>query len=205
MKTKSLFFFFLLSFVTFGQNTVTNQDEILFERTSAIESLSGELCLGCRGNKTELNKKDSLRIEYGTKLEIQICEIAIENYAKLIDSFPKSKFVFKALMRKADNELYLKEYSEAKNTYEKILKSAELNPSSENFYDVQEAYFKNSSALNLAEIYILEKNYAKAIIYLNESEKYKVKYICGNGYIKRSENLKRLYSICETELKKTNK
>ena len=205
MKTTTFILFFLISLISFGQNTVTNQDEILFERTSAIESLSGELCLGCKGNKTELNKKDSLKIEYGTELEKEISEMAIENYNKLIDSFPKSKFVYKALMRKAENEFYLKKYSEAKNSYERILNSNELNSNSEYFYAIQEAYYKNTSALNLAEICIAEKDYTKAIFYLDESKKYKVKYLCGSAYIERSENLKRLYEICETELNKVKK
>lgn len=205
MKTRTSILIFLISVISFGQNVVTNQDEILFERTSAIESLSGELCLGCRGNKTELNKKDSLKIEYGTELEKQISEIAIENYTKLIDSFPKSKFVYKALMRKAENEFYLKKIVDAKNSFERILKSNELNSKSEYFYDVQEAYYKNSSAINLAEIYIAEKDYEKATYYLDESKKYKVRYFCGNSYIENSENLKRLYGICETELKKAKR
>jgi len=205
MKTRTYILIFFISLISFGQNVVTNQDEILFERTSAIESLSGELCLGCRGNKIELNKKDSLKIEYGTELEKQISEIAIENYTKLIDSFPKSKFVYKALMRKAENEFYLKKIVDAKNSYERILKSNELNSNSEYFYEVQEAYYKNSSAINLAEIYIAEKDYQKAIYYLDESKKYKVKYMCGNSYIEHSENLKRLYEVCETELKKAKR
>jgi tetratricopeptide (TPR) repeat protein len=205
MKTTTFFLFLLISIYSFGQNNVSNEDQILFERTSAIESISGELCLGCRGSKENLNQKDSLKIEIGTELEKQICEIAIENYSKLIDSFPKSKFVYKALMRKAENEFYLKKYTEAKISFERILKSEELNPNSEYFYNVQEAYYKNSSALNLAEIYITEKNFEKAILYLNESKKYKVKFMCGNSYIERSENLKKLYDLCETELKKNKK
>ncbi len=205
MKTRTSILIFLISLISFGQNVVTNQDEIIFERTSAIESLSGELCLGCRGNKTELNQKDSLKIEYGTELEKQISEIAIENYTKLIDSFPKSKFVYKALMRKAENEFYLKKIVDAKNSFERILKSNELNLKSEYFYEVQEAYYKNSSAINLAEIYIAEKDYEKAIYYLDESKKYKVRYFCGNSYIESSENLERLYGICETELKKAKR
>ncbi len=92
MQTRTFFIFFLISLVSFGQSKVANEDEILFERTSVIESLAGDLCLGCRGNKKELNQKDSLRIEYRTLIEKQISEIAIENYSKLIDSFPNSNF-----------------------------------------------------------------------------------------------------------------
>lgn len=201
MKTRTSLFFFLISLISFGQNPVTNEDEILFEKTLAIESLSGDLCLGCRGSKEKLEIKDSLRIEFGTELEKQISEIAIKNYTKLVDSFPKSKFVYKALRYKADNEFYLKKFSEAKKSYEKILNSQELSSDTEYFYGIQAAEYKNASALNLAEIYIIEKDYKKAIFYLDESKKNVVKYLCGNSYIERSERLKERYKFCETELK----
>lgn len=205
MQTRTFLIFFLIYQFSFGQNIIPNEDEILFEKTVAIESLSGDLCLGCRGNKKELNQKDSLRIEYGMQLEIQISEIAIENYNKLIDSFPNSKFLIRALMYKADNEFYLKKYTDAKKSYERILNDNNLTLSTESFYNVQAAEYKNKAALNLAEIYIIEQNFEKAIFYLDESKKHIVKYSCGNGYIERKERLEVCYKYCKAQLKNSKK
>jgi tetratricopeptide (TPR) repeat protein len=202
MKIAVFYILLLTTTFSFSQNEKSNFDEILFERASAIESIPGEICLGCRANKSILNKSDSLKIEFEIFTEKQISKLALENYEKLIDSFPKSRFRYQALLRKGEIEFYLEKNDDAEKSYLKLLNSNDfLIPFNSTFYQ-DEAYYKNVSAIYLAEIAIKKNEFEKAITYLDLSKKYRVKYFCANSIPEQKDRLDKLYLVCNKGLKK---
>ncbi|WP_143774122.1 tetratricopeptide repeat protein [Niastella vici] len=66
--------------------------------------------------------------------------------------------------------------------------------------------YKNSAAIYLTRIYILNKQYNKAYKYLEDAvKKYKITYNCGTGYHMQKEKYDFLYARCYEGLKQYDK
>ncbi|GEM_PF-1490176 len=64
-------------------------------------------------------------------------------------------------------------------------------------YGSSTSNYKNGAALYLAKLYIEQKNYAKALRYLEDAvQKYIVTYTCGTGIISQREEYTALYTYC---------
>lgn len=155
-------------------------------------------CLICEDEAPRIFNVDSLRIAFKAQNDDEILEIALKKYATFAENFPKSVFVTKALMQKASLETYFHRYENAKTSLENILKT-ETKPDPENIFHGPD-YDKGKAAFRLAKIAISENNFPKAVEYLDQCKTFK-KYQCGNDAENTWEEFKKLYAICQTELK----
>lgn len=210
MKIHILTFILLLfGQIAFGQKTKSIQkDELLFEKGLLLHQLiDEELDL----DKT-INSKDSTKAktkEFAIDIKETILQKALEYYQELIDSFPKSNLVFRALNNKGFVELALGDTEEATKTFQKILDSKADNKEKGGIGSgiMAEPYanYKNRAAKVLAKICIEGNDYKKAIKYLDLTKQYPYRHFCGNEYSADEIYMSELYAKCYFGLNDTDK
>ncbi|MBF6640425.1 hypothetical protein IVB69_02920 [Flavobacterium sp. J49] len=187
----------ILYIAILSSNIVLSQTEEEVYKSVRIASVQS-YCLICDDEVPRIYNVDSLRIAFKTKNDNEILEIALGKYSKFAENYPKSVYVTKALMQKANLETYFHRYEIAKATLESIIKTETKEP--KNIYNGPD-YDRSKAAFKLAKIEISENNFHQAIKYLDYCKTFK-NYECGNDAENSMEEFKKLYDICQSGLKK---
>lgn len=201
------FVLILFGQITFGQKTNSIQkDELLFEKGLLLHQfINKELALD-----ETINSKDTTNAktkEFAIDIKETILENALEYYQELIDSFPKSNLLFRALNNKGYIELALDDTEEATKTFQRILESKaddkEKGGVGSGLMGEPYANYKNRAAKILAKIYIEGKDYKKAIKYLDLTKQFPYRHFCGNEYAADEIYMCKQYANCYLGLKDT--
>ncbi len=182
--------------ITFGQKSSVTKDELLFEKALQLQQMiNDDLYL----DDTIKNSTKSTA-DFAKKIKESILEKALEMYQELIDSFPKSKLLFRTLNNKGFVELFLDDTAEAKKTFLTILNS-EANDKEKGGIGsglMAEPYanYKNRAARTLSSISIQEKKWNEALSYLALTKKYPYRHFCGNEYAADDIYMAELYGQC---------
>ena len=174
----------LLCNIIFAQNNILGKDEVLFHKGIALQEIFYE------DNLQELlqnNEQD--KVNFLHKIRREILKVSLSNFEKIINDFPKSKYIFESYYKKAIIEYDLENTINAKIYFQKIIE----------FESEEHNYYKNSARLYLAEIAITEQNFTLALKYLEESKnKFNPLFTCGveretytNRFNRLMENAKR--------------
>lgn len=122
MRTLTLILFItLISNLVYGQGKSIKKDKLLFEKALSLQQLvNEELDLN-----DIINSQDGIKAKQELAGEVKqtILDKALEYYEEIINNFPKSKFLFRALNNKGFIELELDYEKEAKDTFLTILNS----------------------------------------------------------------------------------
>ncbi|WP_146171785.1 hypothetical protein [Flavobacterium magnum] len=171
-------FVILFSSISFGQNDLLNTPEKLWAKVNSesYNKLLDSLNTYYDETRNDIKLHDSIKKEELKSLAI--CD-------QLIQEFPGSDLVFDAMYRKA---LITYEYLNIDIAQEFFFKVV-------NFNTTKTAY-KRKAYRFLASIEIDKSNYNQAILYLDESSKYKVTYFCGNEWDTDTRQLRNMYTIC---------
>jgi len=204
-----IFILFQFGQITFGQKANSIQkDELLFEKGLLLHQLIDE---DLNLNKV-INTKDTTEVkikEFAVDIKETILEKALEYYQELIDSFPQSNLLFRALNNKGFIELALEDTEEAIKTFQIILDSkAEDNEKGgigSGLMGEPYANYKNRAAKMLAEIYIKAYDYKKAVKYLGLTRQFPYRHFCGNEYAADEIYMSELYAKCYLGLNETDK
>lgn len=197
----------LIGQLVFGQKSKNIQkDELLFEKGVLMQEFIDDLYLEETIEDTTITKREK-------NLAIDVKETslkkAIKFYQELIDSFPKSNLLFRALNNKGFAELILKKDKEAKKTFQKILDSKandkEKGGIGSGLMGEPYANYKNRAAKTVASICIKENNYSEAIKYLDLTKKFPYRHFCGNEYASDEIYMSELYAKCYLGLNDTAK
>lgn len=197
MLRQTLIILLLLSgLITFGQKNVITKDELLFEKGLLLQQMiNDDLFL-------DETIKDSTKpvANFAEEIKEGILDKALELYQELIDSFPKSKLLFRTLNNKGFIELSLGDTAKAKKTFMVILNS-EANDKEKGGIGsglMAEPYanYKNRAAKTLSSISIQEKKWDEALSYLDLTKKYPYRHFCGNEYAADDIYMAELYAQC---------
>ncbi len=178
-----------------GQGQSVKRDELLFENGLALRQLVRD-DLGL----DEIIKTDSLEAvkDLATEIKETILYKAAGYYQELVDSFPKSKLLFRALNNKGFIELALKDSGDAKLTFLQILNSKaddkEFGGVGSGLMAEPYANYKNRAAKVLADMSIKDSNYAEAIKYLDLTKRYPYRHFCGNEHAADEIYMAELYA-----------
>lgn len=183
--------FTFLIFLTFSSTLIAqneNEDLAIFNKGEAVYNLIYEDF----DIQYELDHLDTTMVEEKIEYEVlkemksSILERSLEYYEDLIEDYPNSKLFYRALNNAAliSNQLDYKD--EAIEYYNQILNS-DANDKEEGGVGsglMAEPYalYKNRAAKSLAEIYLSQENFNKAIEYINLTKKYPYQHFCGNEY-----------------------
>ncbi len=192
----------LVTSAAFGQIKPIQRDELLFEKALSLQQLIDEdLNLDEIANsKASADKK-----EFAIEVKETMLDKALEYYQELIDSFPRSNLLFRALNNKGFIELSLDDRKDAKRTFLRIINSKaddkEKGGIGSGIMGEPYANYKNRAAKALANISIKDSNYKKALYYLDLTKKYPYKHFCGNEYASDKIYIATLYGKCYLCLK----
>lgn len=190
--------FCLVQHLVSGQSKTIGKDNLLFEQGLLLQQLvNDELGIDDIINSKENNKSKQ---ELAAEFKEAILNKSLEYYQELLDSFPKSKLLFRTLNNKGFIELALEDKAEAKKTFLKILESKaddkEKGGIGSGIMAEPYANYKNRACKVLAEIYIADSNYKDAIKYLDETKQYPYRHFCGNEYASNRIYMCSLYAKC---------
>ena len=201
MKIISLIFIFCYTFISFGQKQSEIEALILFEKAVLLHTLPEELAL--------TKGKDSISLLYSKELENDIYEEAIDLYKTLIEKYPKSKLVYRALYNKGSLERLLKMNWEANNTFQSLLNSnandREKGGKGSGIMAEPYANYKHEAAKELALIAMEYKSYEEALKYLDLMKKYPYHHFCGNEHAAEEIYIQELYAQCYLGLNENQK
>jgi len=184
MKTTLFTIFFLISFVSFGQNEVLS-DKKLYEKAEAYT-----LALNSNEISDLPTEEDKLKMQNVKDITNYAFENAYKNYQLLIANYPSSEYFVIALYQSGEMELGMKKYDESKKSLSKIFE-----------IESKWEYYKRKAKIYLAYIAAEEKDYKKALAYLKESEKYKKPSMSCRVENERDENLlKSIHEKCDKGL-----
>lgn len=189
--------FILLAQVAYGQKKKTYQrDEMLFEKGLLLQRVVDEVLPA----NSPPGDKDSLREEFESDTKETILESALEYYQELIDSFPKSNLLFRALNNKGYIELDLDERKQAKKTFLKIINSQaddkEKGGVGSGIMGEPYANYKNRAAKALAGICITDSAYNEALGFLELTKKFPYRHFCGNEFAADEIYMATMYGKC---------
>lgn len=206
MKLWMLSFWMINTFVVLSKNNKISKDEVLFHNGLALQKLvNNELQLN------RLNDYDSIIIIkcISTNIKRTILTKSLDNYQELVDKYPKSKYLYRALNNKGFIELELGDRKNSKNSFLRILNSLandkENGGTGSGIMGEPFANYKNRAAKTLAKIAILDSDYIGALKYLELTNKYKYKHFCGNEIAEDKLNIIALYGKCYSGLKEYQK
>ncbi|WP_052122269.1 tetratricopeptide repeat protein, partial [Flavobacterium suncheonense] len=202
MKNTFLTLSLLFSILTFSQKKANNEDLILFEKAVALQELVNDELERIANPKDtiDITNEEKIKQSFAIDLKENILDKVIENYDELIEKFPKSKLIFRALNNKAFAELEIEDYDEAKMTFLKVLNSKandkEKGGIGSGIMAEPYANYKNRASKKLAELELQNKNYKEAIKYLDETKKHPYRHFCGNEYAADEIYMAEMYSKC---------
>ena len=107
---------------------------------------------------------DSIKSKSANKIVDQLQEQAIYQYNLLLKEFPNSEFSLDALYQKAEAQYSLGLNADAKENFLKVIS---INPK------------KGKSLLKLAYLELAEKNYSKALKFVEERRIINSLFLCG--------------------------
>ncbi len=180
----------------FGQKKPIARDELLFEKGLLLQQMIDEdLYLD-----ETIKDSSKLKADYAAEIKESILEKALEFYSELIDSFPNSKLLFRALNNKGFIELSLEDTAAARKTFLIVLKSQandkEKGGVGSGLMGEPYANYKNRAAKVLASISIQANNWNEALSYLDLTKKYPYRHFCGNEYAADEIYMAELYAQC---------
>lgn len=202
MKNILITILLIFSSNIFGQKKNSNEDLILFEKTVAIqELLNDELNNFINLKDTiDIDSEEKIKQKFAITIKENILEKVIDNYNELITKYPKSKLLFRARNNKGFAELELEYYGEAEKTFIKILNSdandKEKGGIGSGIMGEPYANYKNRACKILADLELKNKNYQKAINYLDTTKKYPYQHFCGNEFASEEIHMAEMYSNC---------
>lgn len=208
MKNFTFLIFLTFSSILIAQNE--NEDLAVFNKAEAVYNLIYEDF----DIQYELDHLDTTMVEEKIEYELlkemksSILERSLEYYEELIDNYPNSKLLYRAINNAAliSNQLDYKD--EAIEYYNQILNS-EANDKEEGGVGsglMAEPYalYKNRAAKSLAEIYISQEKFNKALEYIDLTNKYPYQHFCGNEYAADEIYIATLYTKAYLGLGKVN-
>lgn len=208
MKKQTLIIIFtLLVQFTFAQNDSLQKDDLLFKKAFILRQLA-------RGDEEldySLIPEDTINVLKAFALQPKeiILKKSLAYYQELIDNFPKSNLLYRALNNKGFIELELKNNDQAKKTFLTILNSnaddKEIGGIGSGLMAEPYTNYKNRTAKILAEICIDENHFKKAIKYLELTKKFPYRHFCGNEKAADEIYMKELYAKCYFGLKENKK
>lgn len=178
-------FVFFISATCFSQGKAGG-DEILYVKINTINEII---------HSTDLIQfylsKDKSENNLGKPIVEQLWREMLSNCNDLITNFPNSEYLFETFYKKATIEEALGNIIVAKEFYSKVLN-----------FETPKTALKNKSLRALAFITIEEKDFNKALDYLEKIKDYKVYYDCGVPYESDKKSLELMYQKCYDGLKK---
>jgi hypothetical protein len=204
-KTSALLLLFSIAVqLAFAQtlSSSISKDEFLFKKGSLLQELAVE---GLGLNETIRDKQDQSRSAYAAEIKESILDEALKYYQELADSFPRSPFFNKALINQARIKLELEDTVEAEKSLQLVLgpkvsdKEKKKIPQ-EPVIDPNSIY-KNEAARIMAEIALANREYQRALGFLEERKKYpRTGTYC--GFDSDAARTTQLYAKCYMGLKK---
>lgn len=189
---------------SYGQES--NEDLAIFNKGNALFNLIYEDL----DIDYEMYQLDTTQLEGKIRYKIlnnhkeEILERSLEYYEELIDNYPKSELLYRAINNAALISEKLDYYDEAIGYYETILRSkaddSEKGGVGSGLMGEPYALYKNRACKSLASIYIKQKDYKKALKYIKLTKKYPYQHFCGNEYAADDIYISNLYTICYAEL-----
>ncbi|ESU18448.1 hypothetical protein FCR2A7T_29740 [Flavobacterium cauense R2A-7] len=165
--------------LSFSQN---DNDKIIYERAKTLQFVHYETDL-----MQMMLSGDTIEANIANKIFDQFQKLAINEYDKIIQEFPKSELLLDALYNKAEAQYNLGLNKEAKATFEKVILN---NPQ------------KGKSLIYLAFIALEEKKYSDALKYIEQRKKLTPKFFCGNEYQTEENQMKYIEEKCKIGLSK---
>lgn len=185
----------------FGQKKAEIEARILFEKAVLLHTLPEELAIN--------QEQDSISSQYVKEVEEDIYKEALDLYKTLIEKYPKSKLVYRALYNKGSLERNLKMNWEANNTFQALLNSnandKEKGGKGSGIMADPYANYKHEAAKELALIAIEYNSYEEALKYLDLMKKYPYYHFCGNESAADEIYTKELYAQCYIGLNENQK
>ncbi len=186
--------------VIYGQN-----DTLVFKIDTTLTALTGEINFTNLWFSVFSKRENSIE-----KNPYEGDSALIENNIGLLKKSPdfKNHIIYSQLAGALWRAGRIKD---AKKMFIRIEKSDEPYYTGTEFHSAGNTYeygsftsnYKNDACLFLTMIFIEEKNYALALKYLTKADKiYSINYNCGTGHNMYTRELKNLYGICYSGLKR---
>ncbi|XLS27792.1 tetratricopeptide repeat protein [Flavobacteriaceae bacterium M23B6Z8] len=183
-----------------GISQETAEDLILLNKGNALYSLVFE----DMDFDFEIHTTDSISSEGKIKISIlkeqkeEILEVALKYFEELINDYPKSDLIYRALNNAALIYDQLDNTDQAIKYYKKILTSDandhEKGGIGKGIMAEPYALYKNRACKSLAELYLQQKDFDSALKYIRLTEKYPYKHFCGNEYAANDIYMATLYA-----------
>lgn len=196
----------LTTISSYGQDSPSPREESLLEQGSLGQRMVEEMYL----DRTIYSKDSSKKAkDLAVEMKEHILSKSLESYQALIDSYPKSKLLYEALINKGLTEFSLGLNAKAKKTFLKVLssnadESQEDRTGSSSLMD-QPTNYKNRAVKVLAVISMADSNYKEAIMYLDKTKQYPYRHFCGNEYAEDAIYMAELYALSYIGLNDTRK
>jgi tetratricopeptide (TPR) repeat protein len=187
---------FTLTQLGFAQKKQISSDELLFEKGLLLQEMVDH------GLYLDDTIKGSIKIkaDYAAEIKEEVLEKALAFYNELIESFPKSKLLFRALNNKGFIELSLEDTAEARKTFLTILNSSANDKDKggvgAGIMGEPYANYKNRAAKALASICMQGKNWEEALTFLDETKRYPYMHYCGVESAADEIYMAELYAQC---------
>jgi tetratricopeptide (TPR) repeat protein len=194
MKTIfNLFGLLLITNFVFSQNIVTPFEQELYDSaTSRINALDYlDIEEGIKNESPEV-------VKFASKVKQKVTTEALDIFNQLLDTIPTTK-----LLNRINYDIARMYYrnGNTKIASEYFVKVLDNNDIINLKYESDENYTRNRICRTLAEIAIENKDYTTALKFLEDSKKYKIKFGCGNAAEESSEEIEKLYMICNNGIK----
>lgn len=196
LRLSLIILLFALTQLSFGQKKQIAGDELLFEKGLLLQQMvSRDLYLD-----DTIKGSIKVKADYAAEIKEEVLEKALEFYSELIESFPKSRLLFRTLNNKGFIELSLGDTAEARKTFLTILNSTandkEKGGVGTGIMGEPYANYKNRAAKALASICMQGKNWEEALTFLDETKRYPYMHYCGNESAADEIYMAELYAQC---------
>lgn len=165
----------MISDVALGQTNIPKEDSIILDEIRTVKDILIDKLYA-------YSNQDDLREKYISDIQNEV----IENYNQFLIRFPESRYTNMVLKEKANAELLIDNFENAKNSCLKLLQSIENNRGKNK--DEFAAYWESNQFLSyiykdLTKIELHNKNYTEAIKYLDEIKNHSYRFVCGNEHL----------------------
>jgi hypothetical protein len=197
---KMIFISIIISMPFCGITQYNNDDLVLFNKGNALYSLVYEdLDIDHEIKLIDSNSTEGkIKIDLLKEEKEEILDVALDYFEDLIDEFPKSSLIYRAMNNAALISSQLNYMDEAIEYYKKIISSKaddnEKGGIGEGIMAEPYALYKNRACKNLAEIYLEQKDFDTALKYIKLTDKYPYQHFCGNEYAANDIYIATLYT-----------
>ncbi|MGH1339510.1 MAG: tetratricopeptide repeat protein [Aureispira sp.] len=208
MKNSLLLIFFVLATSITAQQKYS--DTALLDKGNALYNLvekDSPLCWKMHFLDT-ISKEQEAEWKALEQQRMEGLEQALSYFEQLIEHYPSSR-----LLHRARNNTALI-YREIGQEEQAIYYKKNLNSKADDNEDggvgigiMAEPYalYKNRACKQLAEIFLQQKQYRRALQYMSKTRKYPYQHFCGNEYIAEAHYKNIFYVKCYTGLKQPKK